>query len=109
VIPGEYVLADEPIEINSSRATCELWVTNTGDRPVQVGSHYHFAEVNPALEFDRATARGFRLDIPAGTAARFEPGDARSVRLVALAGRRVVFGLANRTDGPLDEEGAVSP
>lgn len=102
MIPGQYVLADEPIENNHGRPTRELWVTNTGDRPVQVGSHYHFAEANPGLDFDRAAAHGFRLDIPAGTAARFEPGDARSVRLVTLAGRRTVFGLAGLTNGPLD-------
>ncbi|WP_232549332.1 urease subunit beta [Propioniciclava soli] len=102
MIPGEYHLADEPIVINADRPTIEVEVTNTGDRPVQVGSHYHFDEVNPALDFDRDAAHGFRLDIPAGTAARFEPGDARTVQLVALGGRRAVYGLANRTDGPLD-------
>ncbi|OYO09725.1 urease subunit beta [Enemella evansiae] len=88
MIPGELILGDSEIEINPNRETRELWVTNTGDRPIQVGSHYHFADVNPALELDRQAAQGFRLDIPAGTAARFEPGDARSVRLVALAGTR---------------------
>ncbi|OYO15039.1 urease subunit beta [Enemella evansiae] len=88
MIPGELILGDGEIEINPNRETAELWVTNTGDRPIQVGSHYHFADVNPALELDRQAAQGFRLDIPAGTAARFEPGDARSVRLVALAGTR---------------------
>ncbi|OYO06611.1 urease subunit beta [Enemella evansiae] len=88
MIPGELILGDGEIEINPGRETRELWVTNTGDRPVQVGSHYHFADVNRALELDREAAQGFRLDIPAGTAARFEPGDARSVRLVALAGTR---------------------
>lgn len=107
MIPGEYVLGEDPIEINPGRATRELWVTNTGDRPVQVGSHFHFAEVNPAVRFDRGMARGFRLDIPAGTAARFEPGDARSVRLVALAGRRAVFGLAGHTNGSLDSVGSA--
>ncbi|SES02025.1 urease subunit beta [Propionibacterium cyclohexanicum] len=102
MIPGEYLLADEPIEINAGRPTIELSVLNTGDRPIQVGSHYHFAEVNPALKFDRAAARGFRLDIPAGTATRFEPGDEQTVRLVAIGGTRRVFGLAGRVDGPLD-------
>lgn len=101
MIPGEYVLAETPVEINAGRPTLELTVTNTGDRPVQVGSHYHFAEANPALEFDRSAARGHRLDIPAGTAARFEPGDARTVRLTTLGGARAVYGLAGRTDGPL--------
>ncbi|MDN5569814.1 MAG: urease subunit beta [Propionibacteriaceae bacterium] len=102
MIPGEYRLGEGPIVINEGRPTVEVEVTNTGDRPVQVGSHYHFAEVNPALQFDRAAARGFRLDIPAGTAARFEPGDARTVTLTALGGDRAVYGLANLTDGPLD-------
>ena len=88
MIPGELILGDGEIEINPGRETTEVWVRNTGDRPIQVGSHYHFADVNPALELDRQAAQGFRLDIPAGTAARFEPGDARSVRLVALAGTR---------------------
>ena len=102
MIPGEYRLAETPIVCNPGRPTTEVDVTNTGDRPVQVGSHYHFYEVNPALQFDRAAARGFRLDIPAGTAVRFEPGDSKTVRLVCLAGRREVYGLDNRTNGPLD-------
>lgn len=102
MIPGELRLAGGPIVCNPGRPTLTLEVTNTGDRPVQVGSHFHFSEANPALAFDRAAARGFRLDIPAGTAVRFEPGDARTVRLVALAGRRAVYGLANATNGPLD-------
>ncbi len=102
MIPGEYRLANEPIVCNGGRATIEIEVTNTGDRPIQVGSHYHFFETNPALVFDRAAARGFRLDIPAGTAVRFEPGDARTVALVALGGNREVHGLANLTNGPLD-------
>ncbi|WP_026927017.1 urease subunit beta [Granulicoccus phenolivorans] len=101
--PGGYVLADEPILINADRETVELEVTNTGDRPVQVGSHYHFAEANSALRFDRAAARGFRLDIPAGTAARFEPGDRRRVRLVALAGNREVHGFTGLINGRLDD------
>lgn len=102
MIPGEYRLATGAITINKGRPTTEVEVVNTGDRPVQVGSHFHFAEVNPALSFDRAAARGFRLDIPAGTAVRFEPGDAKTVQLVALAGNREVHGLANKTNGPLE-------
>ncbi len=101
--PGELILNDEPIIINEGRATLTIPVKNTGDRPVQVGSHYHFAEVNPALEFDRKKALGFRLDIPAGTAARFEPGDAREVNLVAYGGLREVYGFRNEWDGPLDD------
>jgi urease subunit gamma/beta len=91
-----------PIEINVGRATCRLVVANTGDRPIQVGSHYHFFEVNPALEFDRAAARGFRLDIAAGTAVRFEPGQSRTVDLVAYDGARVVYGFRGEVMGPLD-------
>ena len=102
MIPGEHVLRPEPVVINADRPTAVLDVVNRGDRPVQVGSHFHFAEANAGLEFDRDTARGFRLDIPAGTAVRFEPGDRKRVQLVALAGRREVHGLANRVDGPLD-------
>lgn len=102
MIPGEYRLASEPVLCNADRATVKVEVTNTGDRPVQVGSHYHFFEVNPGLSFDRAAARGYRLDIPAGTAVRFEPGDAKTVQLIALAGRREVYGLANKTNGPVD-------
>ena len=100
--PGEYVLADAPVVCNRGREAVELSVTNRGDRPVQVGSHFHFAEANRALDFDRAEAYGHRLDIPSGTAVRFEPGDGKSVRLVALAGTREVHGLANRVNGPLD-------
>ncbi|ACL38390.1 urease, beta subunit [Pseudarthrobacter chlorophenolicus A6] len=102
MIPGEYVLRPEPVTANAGRDAIELSVTNTGDRPVQVGSHFHFAEANAALDFDRAAARGRRLDIPAGTAARFEPGDSRSVRLIELAGSREVFGLSNAVNGKLD-------
>jgi len=91
-----------PIEINVGRATCRLVVANTGDRPIQVGSHYHFFEVNPALEFDRAAARGFRLDIAAGTAVRFEPGQSRTVDLVAYDGARIVYGFRGEIMGPLD-------
>ncbi|NKX55039.1 urease subunit beta [Arthrobacter mobilis] len=104
MIPGEYRLAQDPVTLNAGREAIELAVLNTGDRPVQVGSHFHFAEVNAALEFDRAQAWGRRLDIPAGTAARFEPGDARTVRLVPLGGRRRVYGLRGQVNGALDPQ-----
>ena len=100
--PGEYVLASEPIECNAGREAIELEVTNTGDRPVQIGSHYHFAEINPCVVFDRDRALGRRLDIPAGTAVRLEPGDTRTVRLIALGGKRKVYGFHNLVNGPLD-------
>ncbi|HYZ31026.1 MAG TPA: urease subunit beta [Crenalkalicoccus sp.] len=100
MIPGEVFPAPGEIELNAGRDAVELEVANTGDRPVQVGSHYHFAETNPALAFDRAAARGRRLDIPAGTAVRFEPGQVRSVRLVTYAGARVVHGFRGETEGP---------
>jgi urease subunit beta len=93
MIPGEIVTADGIIELSPGRARVTLTVENAGDRPIQVGSHYHFAQANPALSFDRAAARGFRLDLPAGTSVRFEPGVSREVTLVELAGRRVVPGL----------------
>ncbi|EXI77216.1 MAG: Urease subunit beta 1 [Candidatus Accumulibacter appositus] len=93
MIPGEMQVAAGEIELNAGRQTLQLSVANTGDRPIQVGSHYHFAETNTALAFDRAAARGFRLDIAAGTAVRFEPGQTRSVQLVALAGARRVYGF----------------
>lgn len=102
MIPGEYVLRDAPIACNQQQATRVLKLVNRGDRPVQVGSHFHFAEVNPQLEFDRDAARGFRLDIPAGTAVRFEPGDARSVNLVEFSGDRQVHGFRNHVAGALD-------
>ena len=102
MIPGEIIVAQGDIELNVGLATITLAVSNTGDRPVQVGSHFHFYEVNDGLEFDRMAARGFRLNIPAGTAVRFEPGDTREVPLVALAGERRVYGLNNRINGPLD-------
>ena len=105
MIPGEYVLSAAPVAINAGRDAIDVAVTNTGDRPVQVGSHYHFAEANAALEFDRQAAYGRRLDIPAGTAARFEPGDRRSVRLIELAGSREVYGLSNAVNGKLDQPG----
>src|SRR6266540_6768174 len=99
MIPGEMFIKDGAIELNAGRKTATLSITNTGDRPIQVGSHYHFFETNPALQFDRGKARGFRLDIPAGTAVRFEPGQSREVQLVAYAGARRVVGfrgLVNR-------------
>jgi len=101
MIPGELFIAPGEIEINAGRATITLTVANTGDRPIQVGSHYHFYETNTALAFDRALARGFRLDIPAGTATRFEPGQSREVRLVAYAGERRVVGFNGRINGRL--------
>ncbi|MBK9117022.1 MAG: urease subunit beta [Betaproteobacteria bacterium] len=103
MIPGEVLVADGDIELNAGRRTVTLSVANTGDRPVQVGSHYHFAETNPALAFDRATARGHRLNIAAGTAVRFEPGQTRTVELVAYAGDRVVVGFRGEVMGPLDK------
>jgi urease subunit gamma/beta len=104
--PGEVILNDEPIVINEGREAISVEVKNTGDRPIQVGSHFHFAEVNSALEFDRDATVGFRLDIPAGTAARFEPGDARSVNLVAFGGNRAVYGFNNKVEGSLDASGS---
>ncbi|QDF98886.1 urease subunit beta [Azoarcus sp. DD4] len=101
MIPGEILPADGDIELNAGRATLTLSVTNTGDRPIQVGSHYHFAETNAALAFDRAAARGFRLNIAAGTAVRFEPGQSRTVELVALAGARKVYGFNGDVMGAL--------
>jgi urease subunit beta len=102
VIPGETVLGDGPVEINVGKPVTRLVVANTGDRPVQVGSHYHFAEANPALEFDRAAAYGLRLAVPAGTAVRFEPGIEREVELVPIGGARIVAGLRGEVAGPLD-------
>ncbi|ERH53074.1 urease subunit beta [Ectopseudomonas chengduensis] len=102
MIPGEYQIADGEIELNAGRRTLTLSVANSGDRPIQVGSHYHFFETNDALLFDRASTRGMRLNIPAGTAVRFEPGQSREVELVDLAGARRVFGFAGRVMGDLD-------
>jgi urease subunit beta len=102
MIPGELFPREGDIELNGQRATIVLTVANGGDRPIQVGSHYHFAETNEALAFDRAAARGFRLNIAAGTAVRFEPGQKRTVELVALAGARVVLGFAGKVMGPLE-------
>jgi len=104
MIPGEYLLRDEPIVINDGRPTATIVVTNRGDRPIQVGSHCHFFEVNRALAFDRRQAYGMRLNIAAGTAVRFEPGDTREVELVAIGGDRVVIGLSGLTQGRLDDD-----
>ena len=101
MIPGEILVADGDIELNAGRPSVTLTVANTGDRPIQVGSHYHFFETNAALSFDRDKARGFRLDIPAGTATRFEPGQSREVQLVAYAGARVVIGFNGKIGGGL--------
>ncbi|MBF6621898.1 MAG: urease subunit beta [Pseudomonas stutzeri] len=101
MIPGEYRIQDGEIELNAGRRTRVLTVANRGDRPIQVGSHYHFFEANDALTFERAAARGMRLNIPAGTAVRFEPGQSREVELVELAGERRVFGFAGRVMGAL--------
>ncbi len=100
--PGEIIPAAGEIELNTGRDTLTLSVANTGDRPIQVGSHYHFYETNPALEFDRENTRGYRLNIPAGTAVRFEPGQTREVELVAFAGDRVVYGFNAKVMGRLD-------
>lgn len=101
MIPGEYDIQPGDIELNAGRRTLALSVANTGDRPIQVGSHYHFFETNPALKFDRKKARGMRLDIAAGTAVRFEPGQTRDVQLVALAGKRMVYGFRGDVMGKL--------
>jgi len=101
MIPGELILEDGELELNRDRATIGLTVANTGDRPIQVGSHYHFAETNQALAFDRAAARGFRLNIAAGTAVRFEPGQKRTVELIPLAGARKVYGFTGKVMGKL--------
>jgi len=109
MIPGEVILGDGPIEINAGREVIALTVRNTGDRPVQVGSHFHFAESNAALEFDREVAWGRRLAVPAGTSVRFEPGMPRDVELVALSGRRIVPGLRGLAAGPLDAATEPAP
>ena len=105
MIPGEFVVADGEIELNAGKTAVELEVANTGDRPIQVGSHYHFFETNPALDFDRSAARGMRLDIAAGTAVRFEPGQSRAVSLVPFGGARRIVGFRQAVMGPLDQEG----
>ncbi len=102
MIPGEILAAPGDIELNAGRSTVKLRVANTGDRPIQVGSHYHFYETNRALQFARERTRGFRLNIPAGTAVRFEPGQTREVELVAYAGDRQVYGFNGKVMGPLD-------
>ena len=102
MIPGEYIIKPGEIVLNEGVETITIAVANTGDRPVQVGSHYHFAETNPGLDFDRDAARGMRLDIPAGTAVRFEPGQSREVTLVPLAGKREVYGFNGNVMGGLD-------
>ena len=99
--PGEYIFGDRDIELNAGRATMRILVSNQGDRPIQVGSHYHFFEANSALNFDRAAAYGMRLDIPAGTAIRFEPGEEKEVPLVALSGGRAVYGHNGKVNGVL--------
>ncbi len=102
MIPGQIFFADNEIEINAGREKKTIAVANTGDRPIQVGSHFHFFEVNRALQFDRSAAFGFRLDIPSGTSVRFEPGDSQEVNLVAIGGKRKVIGLNNLTNAILD-------
>lgn len=102
MIPGELITPDGDIELNVGRPTLTLAVANTGDRPIQVGSHFHFYEVNEALAFDREQTKGMRLDIPAGTAVRFEPGDERDVTLVPVVGSRQMYGLNAKVNGPLD-------
>ena len=105
MIPGEFLLASGDIELNAGRPTVTVKVANTGDRPIQVGSHYHFYETNDALSFDREATRGFRLNIAAGTAVRFEPGQAREVELVAYAGERKVYGFQGKIMGSLEGQG----
>ena len=107
MIPGQLMAADGDLELNAGRATVKVTVANTGDRPIQVGSHFHFFETNEALRFDRAATRGFRLNIAAGTAVRFEPGQSREVELVALAGDRIVYGFNGKVMGPLDAPAAT--
>ena len=104
MIPGEYSIQEGKLRLNEGRKTLTLSVANTGDRPVQVGSHYHFFETNTALEFDRGVARGFRLNIPAGTAVRFEPGQSRQVELVAYSGSRNVYGFNAKVMGQLEDK-----
>ena len=103
MIPGEMIVSAGEIELNADRPTVQMLVGNTGDRPIQIGSHYHFYEANEALEFNREQAKGMRLDIPAGTAVRFEPGDEREVQLVPFVGSREVYGFNGRVNGRLHE------
>jgi len=107
MIPGEWLLSDEPIEINAGRRTLTLRVHNTGDRPIQVGSHYHFFEANRALDFDRTKAFGMRLDVPAGNSIRFEPGDEKDVDLVEVGGMKRIFGFDDLVDGAATAERTV--
>ena len=104
MIPGEIITVDGDLDLNAGRAVIRVLVANSGDRPIQVGSHYHFFETNPALHFDRASTRGFRPDIPAGTAVRFEPGQQREVQLVAFAGLRRIYGFRQAVMGELEED-----
>jgi urease subunit beta len=104
MIPGEIITIAGDLELNAGRSVVSVWVANSGDRPIQVGSHYHFFETNPALQFDRPVTRGYRLDIPAGTAVRFEPGQQREVQLVALAGLRRIYGFRQVVMGSLEDE-----
>ena len=104
MIPGEYILREEPIECNVGRATVKIAVVNTGDRPVQIGSHFHFFEVNRQMEFDREKAFGMRLNIPAGTAVRFEPGEEKEVELVEFGGNKKIFGFNNLVDGDIESK-----
>jgi urease subunit beta len=108
MIPGEYLIQDGEITLNADRKAITLTVANTGDRPIQVGSHYHFFETNTALAFDRDETRGYRLDIPAGTAVRFEPGQTRDIQLVPIAGARVIYGFNGLVMGPLEPGEAES-
>jgi urease subunit beta len=104
MIPGEYFISDKPIIANQGKKTVKLLVENTGDRPIQVGSHTHFFEANKALEFPRSEAYGFHLNIPSGTSVRFEPGDSRNVELTEYGGKRIVWGFNGLVNGPLDEK-----
>lgn len=108
MIPGEYILATEPIECNMGRATVKITVVNTGDRPVQVGSHFHFFEANKQMQFDRQAAFGMRLNIAAGTAVRFEPGEEKDVELVEFGGNKKIFGFNNLVDGAIDEGNKIA-
>lgn len=107
MIPGEVFTPDTDIEMNVGRQKIKMRVSNLGDRPIQIGSHFHFFEANDALQFDRAMARGYRLNVAAGTAVRFEPGQSREIELVALSGKREVYGFAGRVMGKLDDEAAL--
>jgi urease subunit beta/urease subunit gamma/beta len=107
IVPGEYRLAEGAIEINAGRKTAKIRVSNTGDRPIQVGSHIHFVEVNRELSFDRKETIGMRLNIPAGTAVRFEPGEEKEVELTEIGGARCVFGVADLTNGSIDNKDEI--